>query len=179
TQRPSTNVITGVIKANVPSRIAFAVASQIDSRVILDISGAENLIGRGDMLYMPIGSTRPIRAQGCFVGLKEIELIVKYWSYQPKPENLTYVDLESIGIANEVEDFEEDPNLLKQAARMIMEDKRASTTMLQRKLKIGFAKAGRIMDILEKMNVVGPQEGSKPRKILIQSIEDLEKIFKK
>ncbi|MFN3994926.1 MAG: DNA translocase FtsK [bacterium] len=179
TQRPSTNVITGVIKANIPSRIAFAVASQIDSRVILDISGAENLIGRGDMLYMPIGSTRPIRAQGCFVGLKEIELIVKYWSYQPKPENLTYVDLESSGITEEIEDFEEDPNLLKQAARIIIEDKRASTTMLQRKLKIGFAKAGRIMDILEKMNIVGPPEGSKPRKILIQSPEELDKIFRK
>lgn len=179
TQRPSTNVITGVIKANIPSRIAFAVASQIDSRVILDISGAENLIGRGDMLYMPIGSTRPIRAQGCYVGLKEIELIVKYWSMQPKPENLTYIDLEPTNILNNVDEMEEDPELLKQAAKIILEDKKASTTMLQRKLRIGFAKAGRIMDILEKLNIVGPQEGSKPRKILIQSPEELDKIFKK
>ncbi|MCS7165017.1 MAG: DNA translocase FtsK [Candidatus Calescibacterium sp.] len=178
TQRPSANVITGVIKANIPSRIAFAVASQVDSRVILDISGAENLIGRGDMLYMPIGSTRPIRAQGCFIGLKEIELIVKYWQSQPKPENLTHVDLDTpnLGIS---EDIDEDPELLKQAAKIILEDKRASTTMLQRKLRIGFAKAGRIMDILEKMNIVGPQEGSKPRKILIQNIEDIDKIFNK
>ncbi len=179
TQRPSANVITGVIKANIPSRIAFAVASQIDSRVILDISGAENLIGRGDMLYMPIGSTRPIRAQGCFVGLKEIELIVKYWSMQPKPDNLTLVNLESENLTNNFDDIEEDPELLKQAARIILEDKKASTTMLQRKLRIGFAKAGRIMDLLEKLKIVGPQEGSKPRKILINSIEELEKIFKK
>lgn len=178
TQRPSANVITGVIKANIPSRIAFAVASQIDSRVILDISGAENLIGRGDMLYMPIGSTRPMRAQGCFVGLKEIELIVKYWQMQPKPDNITVIDLETPMNLN-FEETEEDPELLKQAAKIILEDKKASTTMLQRKMRIGFAKAGRIMDILEKMNIVGPQEGSKPRKILIQSIEDIERIFGK
>lgn len=178
TQRPSANVITGVIKANIPSRIAFAVASQIDSRVILDISGAENLVGRGDMLYMPIGSTRPLRAQGCFIGLKEIELIVKYWQIQPKPDNLTYVNLES-SVGLNFEESDEDPELIKQAAKIILEDRKASTTMLQRKLKIGFAKAGRIMDILEKMNIVGPQEGSKPRKILIQSIEDLEKFFQK
>jgi len=178
TQRPSTNVITGIIKANVPSRIAFAVASQIDSRVILDISGAENLIGRGDMLYMPIGVNRPIRAQGCFVGLKEIELIVKYWQLQPKPENMTLINLDSVSNLQGFEDSDEDPELLKQAAKIILEDKRASTTLLQRKMRIGFAKAGRIMDILEKLNIVGPQEGSKPRKILVQSIEDIEKIFK-
>ncbi|MCS6955134.1 MAG: DNA translocase FtsK, partial [Candidatus Calescibacterium sp.] len=178
TQRPSANVITGVIKANIPSRIAFAVASQVDSRVILDISGAENLIGRGDMLYMPIGSTRPIRAQGCFIGLKEIELIVKYWQLQPKPENLTHIDLETPTFMN-FDDTDEDPEILRQAAKIILEDKKASTTMLQRKLRIGFAKAGRIMDILEKMNIVGPQEGSKPRKILIQTPEDIDKIFKK
>ncbi|MEN3014732.1 MAG: DNA translocase FtsK [bacterium] len=178
TQRPSANVITGVIKANIPSRIAFAVASQVDSRVILDIAGAENLIGRGDMLYMPIGSTRPIRAQGCFVGLKEIELIVKYWQLQPKPDNLTPINLE-VTTDISFESTEEDPELLKQAAKIILEDKKASTTLLQRKLRVGFAKAGRIMDILEKMNIVGPQEGSKPRKILIQNFEEIEKIFRK
>jgi len=179
TQRPSANVITGIIKANVPSRIAFAVASQIDSRVILDMSGAENLIGRGDMLYLPIGANRPIRAQGAFIGLKEIETIVKYWSIQPKPDNLIKIDLSSINLAGGSKDLEdeEDPELLKTAAKIILQDKRASTTLLQRKLRIGFAKAGRIMDILEKFGIVGPQEGSKPRKILIQSIEEIENIF--
>ncbi|MGB9637886.1 MAG: DNA translocase FtsK, partial [bacterium] len=179
TQRPSANVITGIIKANVPSRIAFAVASQIDSRVILDMSGAENLIGRGDMLYLPIGANRPIRAQGAFIGLKEIETIVKYWAIQPKPDNLIKIDLSNVvlGTANKELDEEEDPELLKAAAKIILEDKRASTTLLQRKLRIGFAKAGRIMDILEKFGIVGPQEGSKPRKILIQSIEEIENIF--
>lgn len=179
TQRPSANVITGIIKANVPSRIAFAVASQIDSRVILDISGAENLIGRGDMLYLPIGANRPIRAQGAFIGLKEIETIVKYWAIQPKPENLIKIDLSNVTLGTFNKDFEddEDPELLRAAAKIILEDKRASTTLLQRKLRIGFAKAGRIMDILEKFGVVGPQEGSKPRKILIQSIEEIENIF--
>lgn len=179
TQRPSANVITGIIKANVPSRIAFAVASQIDSRVILDMSGAENLIGRGDMLYLPIGANRPIRAQGAFIGLKEIETIVKYWSIQPKPDNLIKIDLSSINLGSGSKDLEdeEDPELLKSAAKIILEDKRASTTLLQRKLRIGFAKAGRIMDILEKLGIVGPQEGSKPRKILIQSIEEIENIF--
>jgi S-DNA-T family DNA segregation ATPase FtsK/SpoIIIE len=179
TQRPSANVITGIIKANVPSRIAFAVASQIDSRVILDMSGAENLIGRGDMLYLPIGANRPIRAQGAFIGLKEIETIVKYWSIQPKPDNLIKIDLSSTNLGSGSKDLEdeEDPELLKSAAKIILEDKRASTTLLQRKLRIGFAKAGRIMDILEKLGIVGPQEGSKPRKILIQSIEEIENIF--
>ncbi|MGC8734825.1 MAG: DNA translocase FtsK, partial [bacterium] len=179
TQRPSANVITGIIKANVPSRIAFAVASQIDSRVILDMSGAENLIGRGDMLYLPIGANRPIRAQGAFIGLKEIETIVKYWAIQPKPDNLIKIDLSNVvlGTANKELDEEEDPELLKAAAKIILKDKRASTTLLQRKLRIGFAKAGRIMDILEKFGIVGPQEGSKPRKILIQSIEEIENIF--
>jgi S-DNA-T family DNA segregation ATPase FtsK/SpoIIIE len=179
TQRPSANVITGIIKANVPSRIAFAVASQIDSRVILDMSGAENLIGRGDMLYLPIGANRPIRAQGAFIGLKEIETIVKYLSIQPKPDNLIKIDLSSINLGSGSKDLEdqEDPELLKSAAKIILEDKRASTTLLQRKLRIGFAKAGRIMDILEKLGIVGPQEGSKPRKILIQSIEEIENIF--
>jgi S-DNA-T family DNA segregation ATPase FtsK/SpoIIIE len=179
TQRPSANVITGIIKANVPSRIAFAVASQIDSRVILDMSGAENLIGRGDMLYLPIGANRPIRAQGAFIGLKEIETIVKYWSIQLKPDNLIKIDLSSINLGSGSKDLEdeEDPELLKSAAKIILEDKRASTTLLQRKLRIGFAKAGRIMDILEKLGIVGPQEGSKPRKILIQSIEEIENIF--
>jgi S-DNA-T family DNA segregation ATPase FtsK/SpoIIIE len=181
TQRPSANVITGIIKANVPSRIAFAVASQIDSRVILDMSGAENLIGRGDMLYLPIGANRPIRAQGAFIGLKEIETIVKYWSIQPKPPNLIKIDLSStnLGSMSKGLEDEEDPELLKSAAKIILEDKRASTTLLQRKLRIGFAKAGRIMDILEKLGIVGPQEGSKPRKILIQSIEEIENIFNK
>ncbi len=179
TQRPSANVITGIIKANVPSRIAFAVASQIDSRVILDMSGAENLIGRGDMLYLPIGANRPIRAQGAFIGLKEIETIVKYWSIQPKPDNLIKIDLSSLNLNLGGKDLEddEDPELLKAAAKIILEDKRASTTLLQRKLRIGFAKAGRIMDTLEKFGIVGPQEGSKPRKILIQSIEEIENIF--
>lgn len=179
TQRPSANVITGIIKANVPSRIAFAVASQIDSRVILDMAGAENLIGRGDMLYLPIGANRPIRAQGAFIGLKEIETIVKYWSIQPKPDNLIKIDLSSINLNMGSKDLDddEDPELLKAAAKIILEDKRASTTLLQRKLRIGFAKAGRIMDTLEKFGIVGPQEGSKPRKILIQSIEEIENIF--
>ncbi len=168
TQRPSVNVITGIIKANIPSRIAFAVASQVDSRVILDQAGAENLIGRGDMLYWPTGSPRPYRVQGAYVGLKEIEALTAFWRRQRKPKNLTqlYVPDEETELA--MQDIEQtDRAVIKEAIKLILKEKRASTTLLQRRLKIGFARAGRIMDILEQMGVVGPQEGSKPRKILV------------
>ncbi len=177
TQRPSVNVITGIIKANIPSRIAFAVASQVDSRVIIDQAGAENLIGRGDMLYWPIGAPRPIRVQGAYVGLKEIEAITEFWRRQKKPSNLAQLTIveEPSGGAGEIES-DEDKALIKEAIRVILMEKKASTTLLQRRLKIGFARAGRLMDTLEQMGVVGPQEGSKPRKILVDEsfLETLE-----
>ncbi len=170
TQRPSVDVITGLIKVNVPSRIAFAVASQVDSRTILDTMGAEKLLGKGDMLYLPGAAPDSKRVQGAFVDTDEIEKLVKFWHEQPPPENMQLIDIVSPSEANESENDENDSELdelYEEALRIILQERFASVSILQRKMKIGYARAGRIIDQMERKGVVGPANGSKPRKILV------------
>jgi len=168
TQRPSVNVITGVIKANIPSRIAFAVSSQVDSRTILDMSGAEKLLGKGDMLFYPMGMQKPIRVQGSLITDKEVEKIVNYIKSKHEAE----YDEEIIDTIDSHSDSvqllsEDDDELLPQVIDLVVEQEQASTSLIQRKFKIGYARAARIIDQLEAGGIVGPFEGSKPRKVLI------------
>jgi S-DNA-T family DNA segregation ATPase FtsK/SpoIIIE len=165
TQRPSVDVITGLIKANVPSRIAFAVSSQADSRVILDMNGAERLLGRGDMLYLPIDAPKPIRAQGAMIGGAEVARLVEFWARQARPENLLDVDVVPLG-DDETGRKDIDP-LCYDAAKFIIETNYASTAQLQSQFSIGHPRAVRVMKQLEEFSIVGPHEGTKPRKILI------------
>ncbi|MFZ0030777.1 MAG: DNA translocase FtsK [Candidatus Cybelea sp.] len=169
TQRPSVDVITGLIKANVPSRIAFAVSSQADSRVILDMNGAERLLGRGDMLYLPIDAPKPIRAQGALVTAAEVSRLVEFWARQARPDNLLDVEVVPVG---EEERRDADP-LCYEAAKFIIEANYASTAALQSQFSIGHPRAVRVMKQLEEFKVVGRHEGTKPRKILI-GLPDLE-----
>jgi S-DNA-T family DNA segregation ATPase FtsK/SpoIIIE len=177
TQRPSVDVITGLIKANIPSRIAFSVASQIDSRTILDSKGAENLIGKGDMLFLPIGAFKPIRVQGCYVSEKEIEAICRHWRQQQAPEYVLTPVEEVHDSQREAGDFgqETDP-LWEEAVRWVVERGQASTSMLQRKFSIGFQRASRLLDMMEERSIVGPRDGSRPREVLA-SIVDLDVIM--
>lgn len=164
TQRPSVDVITGLIKANIPSRAAFAVSSQIDSRTILDMGGAEKLLGRGDMLLFPVGLSKPIRVQGVFVSDKEVEAIVNYLKSQATPE---YSD-EVVNMHEEITlEVELEDELLPEAAKLVIEGGQASISMLQRRLRVGYNRAARLMDMLESKGVVGGFEGSKPRTILM------------
>jgi S-DNA-T family DNA segregation ATPase FtsK/SpoIIIE len=175
TQRPSVDVITGVIKANIPSRLAFSVASQTDSRVIIDGAGAEKLVGMGDMLVMTAAEPRPIRYQGAWVREEEIHAVVEFVKGQRDAEYHDHVienlAAEAARAADAVDD--EEDGLVRQAMELIVRSQLGSTSMLQRKLRIGFARAGRVMDILETRGVVGPSEGSKAREVLM-SIEELE-----
>ena len=167
TQRPSTDIITGVIKANIPSRIAFAVSSGVDSRTILDCSGAEKLLGKGDMLYSPMGSNSPIRVQGAYVSDEEVSEIVHYVTQQ-KEANYEdkYVNVE----VSEHEEIEEDEEY-EECREFVIQNQKASTSLLQRRFKIGYNKAARIMDQLEANGVIGPQNGSKPRDVYIKPDE--------
>jgi S-DNA-T family DNA segregation ATPase FtsK/SpoIIIE len=166
TQRPSVDVITGLIKANIPSRIAFAVSSQVDSRVIIDMNGAERLLGRGDMLYLPIDAPKPIRAQGALVTGSEIHRLVDFWARQARPENL--LDVEVVPLADDDERARKDVDpLWYDAARFIVETQYASTAQLQSRFSIGHPRAVRIMKQLEELSIVGPHEGTKPRKIVM------------
>jgi S-DNA-T family DNA segregation ATPase FtsK/SpoIIIE len=179
TQRPSVDVITGLIKANFPTRIAYQVASKVDSRTILDMNGAEQLIGSGDMLYLPAGASKPIRIQNAFVSVEEVERIVDYIASQPgydRPYELpSVVEKQKIEI-NTSDDFDE---LFDEAAKIVVRYKQASTSLLQRKLKIGYARAARIMDQLEREGIVGPPiEGNKARDVLIESEIELEEYLK-
>lgn len=164
TQRPSVDVITGLIKANIPSRVAFAVSSQTDSRTILDMGGAEKLLGKGDMLLYPVGLSKPIRVQGVFVSDKEVESIVSYLKEQAEPQ----YNEEVINLPDTGPDIAEiDDELLPEAAKLVVEGGQASISMLQRRLRIGYNRAARLMDLLEAKGIVGGFEGSKPRNVLI------------
>ena len=182
TQRPSTEVITGLIKANITSRVTFQVASQIDSRTVIDTAGAEKLLGQGDMLFLSTETLKPKRIQGAFVSEKEVKRVVeflksKYQNQKVKIESLERKLAETEGeieIPKETE-FDEDP-LYEEAKRVVIEAKKASASLLQRRLKIGYARAARLLDILEKRGVVGPAQGAKPREVYFNEEEGWEKI---
>ncbi len=173
TQRPSVDVITGLIKANIPSRIAFAVSSQTDSRTILDMGGAEKLLGRGDMLYYPTGAPKPVRVQGCYLSDKEVEDVVTFLKHQGQPEYLKgIIDTQANTAKADVLVEQEEP-LFFEAGKLVIEHGQASISMLQRRLHIGYNRAARLVDMLEEQGVIGGYEGNKPRNILM-SMEDLE-----
>jgi S-DNA-T family DNA segregation ATPase FtsK/SpoIIIE len=183
TQRPSVNVITGVIKANLPSRIAFQVASQVDSRTILDTKGADTLIGRGDMLFSPPGTSRLVRAQGAFVSDEEVQALVEFLKVNGPPVYANEVQAQidraaKEGDADEADadgedgDLGDDEELYQQALEVLKSTRRASTSMIQRRLRVGYNRAARIMDLMEEKGVVGPENGSSPREILV----DLDKL---
>ncbi len=173
TQRPSADVITGIMKSNIPSRIAFAVASQVESRIILDTPGADKLIGKGDMLYSPIGMSKPVRIQGCFVSSEEIERVIEFVKSTSTAEYSEEV-MQQIERQSEAENSaagyngaEDEDELLPQAITIVVESGQASVSMLQRRLKLGYARAARLVDQMEQRGIVGPFEGSKPRQVLI------------
>ena len=179
TQRPSVNVITGVIKANFSARIAYQVATKIDSRTILDMNGAEQLLGRGDMLFLPTGSPKPIRIQNAFISTEEVERITNYIYSQPafsKPYQLpSLYDKKKSSISNSADDLDE---RFEEAARIIVRYQQGSVSFLQRKLQLGYSRAARIMDQLEEAGIVGPNDGSKARTILVENEEQLETILR-
>ncbi len=167
TQRPSVDVITGLIKANVPGRIAFAVASQTDSRTILDQSGAEKLLGRGDMLFTCADISKPKRLQGAFISTDEIERVVSFLRRNGEPDyNMAVTEITKAGTVFDDDDSESDP-MLEEAIQIVLESGKASTSYLQRRLRLGYARAARVMDLMEQAGVIGPGSGAKPREILV------------
>ena len=176
TQRPSVDVITGIIKANVPSRIAFTVSSQVDSRTILDMAGAEKLLGKGDMLYYPVGETKPLRMQGTFISESEIESIVDEIKQNSTATTYDNEIIESIEKANGkntkgTEEQDDADELLDDAIDLVLDMGQASASMLQRKFKIGYSRAGRIVDQMEARGLISGYDGSKPRQVLISKEE--------
>jgi S-DNA-T family DNA segregation ATPase FtsK/SpoIIIE len=175
TQRPSVNVVTGLIKANVPSRIALSMATGHDSKTILDQHGAEKLIGMGDMLYMPANASKPHRLQGCYIDETEIEKVVEHCKNQAEviyADNVVKQGQEA-AMADVTGDDATDEDLTRAAMELVVRSGLGSTSMLQRKLKVGFARAGRLMDELETMGIVGPSEGPKARTVLM-TVDELE-----
>ncbi|MPN26986.1 DNA translocase SpoIIIE [bioreactor metagenome] len=175
------DVITGIIKANIPSRISFAVSSQVDSRTILDMAGAEKLLGKGDMLYSPSGMSKPIRVQGCFVSDKEVELVVEFvktaGAADYSNEILEHIENDAQSLAGGGKDQGESDELFFNAAEVVVDAGQASVSLLQRRLKLGYARAARIVDEMEERGIVGPYEGSKPRQVLISRQQFLEMKF--
>jgi len=167
TQRPSVDVVTGLIKANIPSRIAFMTASQADSRVILDGGGAEKLVGHGDMLFQPANVSKAVRIQGAWVTEKEIEGLTGWCRNQRKPEFAANIEGMGRPPTEGDQDSDDDDGLLNQAVELVVRSQLGSTSMLQRKLKVGFARAGRLMDLMEERGIVGPSQGSKARDVLM------------
>ncbi|MFR2301140.1 MAG: DNA translocase FtsK, partial [Clostridium paraputrificum] len=175
TQRPSVDVITGVIKANIPSRISFAVSSQVDSRTILDSAGAEKLLGKGDMLYYPVGESKPQRVQGCFISEEEVEKVIEFIKSEEKDavyeeSILNHINNETEG--KNIDGSDDADELLPEAINLVIEYEQASTSFLQRRLRVGFNRASRIMDQLEERGIISPKDGSRPRQVLMKK-EDL------
>jgi len=169
TQRPSVNVITGTIKANIASRIAFAVASQVDSRTILDVNGAERLVGSGDMLYLPLDAPtgKPVRIQGAYIGERDITAVVNFWKQQAKPE-FAPAAMESIGsthLDTSKEGGDADDPMFEKTLEFVLATKHASASMLQRKFKLGYTRAARLIDMMEERGYVGPHDGRRPREV--------------
>jgi S-DNA-T family DNA segregation ATPase FtsK/SpoIIIE len=174
TQRPSVDVVTGLIKANFPARISFAVTSQVDSRVIIDMTGAEKLLGRGDMLFMAPDSSKLVRLQGCFVSDRELAALVRYWkgvrlAQEPiQPEEVVQQPMwDALPVQAAFSQAAQDDDLLPRAIAIVQEHKRASTSMLQRQLRIGYSRAARLIDVMEERGIIGPEMGgSRTREVL-------------
>jgi S-DNA-T family DNA segregation ATPase FtsK/SpoIIIE len=180
TQRPSTDIITGLIKANIPSRIAFAVGSQVDSRVILDTGGAEKLLGRGDMLYQPVDAGKPTRIQGAFISDKEVEGLVRFWKAQGDPNYIEEV-LDDPGAGDPAVGQETERRLdplFSRAARAVAAEGAASVSLVQRKFNVGYSRAGRIVDQLAEHRVVGSYQGSKSREVLM-NLPDVDELLER
>ena len=182
TQRPSVDVITGLIKANIPSRIAFAVSSQIDSRTILDASGAEKLLGNGDMLFLPVGASKPVRVQGTFVTDEEIGAVLSFIkstsSTQYDEEMIAEMERRAVAEKGNKKGSDDDGDtggaldpMFEQAVECVIDAGQASTSLLQRRCKLGYARAARIMDQMEQEKIIGPYEGAKPRTVLVSKAQ--------
>ena len=178
TQRPSVDVITGTIKANIPSRISFAVSSQIDSRTILDMAGAEKLLGKGDMLYYPVGANKPLRLQGAFISDAEIESLVRHLKNAGNaPEEPEIPLFEDLSVQAQTSRFEDD--LLEEAVKLVLETGQASVSLLQRKFRIGYTRAARLVDMMQEMQIVSAANGSKPREVIMNSEQVFSRYFQK
>ena len=173
TQRPSVDVITGVIKANIPSRIAFAVSSQFDSRTIIDMGGAEKLVGKGDMLFSPLGISKPVRVQGAFISDTEVHNVIEFLKKQVPETSYSSDVMQSLEKNFDTKADSDEDELLQEAIETVVKAEQASTSMLQRRFRIGYNRAARLIDMMETRGIVGPPDGSRPRKVLLTEEEYL------